>query len=113
MEPPESSGATAPQNQLEHYSGHVSHYVSRTTQNGLEQYYSIIVLVSFHFVEGSGRIPEPPTAYNRHSPLLYLVFNKQAHSFFSSHSQGTAFRILLFAALIFAVTTSFTEALPL
>jgi len=47
VEPPESSGATASQNQLEHHSGHVSHYVGRNIKNSLEQYYFIIVLVSF------------------------------------------------------------------
>ena len=31
VEPPESSVATAPQNQLERHSGHVSHCVNRTT----------------------------------------------------------------------------------
>jgi len=36
---------------------------------GLLQYYSFFVLV----IEGSGILPEPSTAYNRPSPLLYLA----------------------------------------
>ena len=37
-------------------------------------------------IEGSRILPEPPTAYTRPSPLLYLILVKQAILLFSSHS---------------------------
>jgi len=43
--------------------------VATALQNALEFNYSILVLVA----EASGILPEAPTAYNRPSPLLYLI----------------------------------------